>query len=143
MHLLYVDDDRINLLLFENACAELPGLTLSMAASGAEALEAAGERRPQLLVIDLHLPDTDGHALLQRLRQDAGLMDVPAFLCSADDPTRLLPAALDAGFRGCWAKPVDSRMLRHELQGLGLPTAVEAGPSASPCAGTRDVAAGS
>ena len=84
MRLLYVDDDRINLMLFENACAALPGLQLSTAASGAEALAAAREQPPQLLVIDLHLPDTDGPALLQRLRGEAALHQVPAFLCSAD-----------------------------------------------------------
>ena len=143
MHLLYVDDDRINLLLFENACAALPGVSLSTAASGGEALEVARERAPQLLVIDLHLPDTDGHALLQRLRQEAHLRDVPAFLCSADDPAQLLPAALDAGFRGCWAKPVDSQMLRRELAALGIQMADDARSFASPCAGTHDVTTGS
>jgi CheY-like chemotaxis protein len=73
MHLLYVDDDRINLMLFESACAALAGLRLSTAASGAEALELARADPPQLLVIDLHLPDTDGHALLHALRRDAAL----------------------------------------------------------------------
>ena len=135
MHLLYVDDDRINLLLFENACAALPGLDLSTAANGAEALASARDRPPQLLVIDLHLPDTDGHALLQALRQDARLTDVPAILCSADDPAQLLPAALDAGFRACWTKPVDSQMLRRELAAFGVSLAAESLP-----AGTHDMA---
>jgi CheY-like chemotaxis protein len=120
MQLLYVDDDRINLMLFENACAALPGLRLSTAASGAEALAVARAQPPQLLVIDLHLPDTDGRALLHALRQEAALPDVPAFLCSADDPVLLRQAALDAGFRGCWAKPMDSHTLRRELATLGL-----------------------
>ena len=120
MHLLYVDDDRINLMLFENACAALPGLQVSTAASGAEALDAARAQAPELLVIDLHLPDTDGHALLQALRRDADLPHVPAFLCSADDPAQLRQAALEAGFNGCWAKPMDSHTLRRELASLGF-----------------------
>ena len=72
MHLLFVDDDRINLMLFEAACAALPGVRVSTAASGAEALGLARNDPPQLLVIDLHLPDTDGYALLHALRRDAG-----------------------------------------------------------------------
>ena len=120
MQLLYVDDDRINLMLFENACAALPGLQLSTAASGAEALAAAREQPPQLLVIDLHLPDTDGPALLQRLRGEAALHQVPAFLCSADDGPELRCIAADAGFSGCWAKPIDGPGLQRELAAIGM-----------------------
>lgn len=120
MHLLYVDDDRINLMLFENACAALPGLQLSTAASGAEALEVARDQAPQLLVIDLHLPDVDGPALLERLRREAALHEVPAFLCSADEGPAVRRIAADAGFAGCWTKPVDSQSLRRELAALGM-----------------------
>jgi CheY-like chemotaxis protein len=119
MHLLYVDDDRINLMLFESACAALAGLRLSTAASGAEALELARADPPQLLVIDLHLPDTDGHALLHALRRDAALPEVPAYLCSADDSPEVRQAATAAGFAGCWSKPVDIQKLRRELSALG------------------------
>lgn len=120
MQLLYVDDDRINLMLFENACAALPGLQVSTASDGAEALQLAREQPPQLLVIDLHLPDTDGPTLLQSLRRDAALADVPAFLCSADDSPEVRRLAAAGGFAGCWAKPVDSHTLRRELAALGM-----------------------
>jgi CheY-like chemotaxis protein len=120
MHLLYVDDDRINLMLFENACAALDGVSVSAAASGTEALELARTQVPQLLVIDLHLPDTDGPALLSALRREAGLSDVPAFLCSADEGCEVQRIAAEAGFAGCWSKPVDSQTLRRELASCGL-----------------------
>jgi CheY-like chemotaxis protein len=120
MHLLYVDDDRINLMLFENACAALPGLQLSTAADGAEALQRVREMPPQLMVIDLHLPDTDGPALLRVLRREDGLAGVPAFLCSADDGPELRALATDAGFQGCWSKPIDGQGLRRELEALGM-----------------------
>ena len=120
MHLLYVDDDRINLMLFENACASLPGLQVCTAANGAEAMELAREQAPQLLVIDLHLPDCDGPELLQRLRSEAGLPEVPAFLCSADDGPAVRRIAADTGFAGCWTKPVDSQGLKRELAALGM-----------------------
>jgi CheY-like chemotaxis protein len=120
MHLLYVDDDRINLMLFEAACAALGGLKVSCATDGAEAIELAREQLPQLLVIDLHLTDTDGPAVLRLLRQQAGLADVPAFLCSADDGPSVRQLAAEAGFSGCWPKPMDSHSLRRELAALGF-----------------------
>jgi CheY-like chemotaxis protein len=120
MHVLYVDDDRINLMLFESSCAALAGVRVSTAASGAEALELAREQPPRLLVIDLHLPDTDGPALLQALRREAALADVPAFLCSADDGPTVRQIAADAGFTGCWTKPMNSDSLRRELAAVGF-----------------------
>jgi CheY-like chemotaxis protein len=123
MHLLYVDDDRINLMLFEAACAAVAGVQAWCAASGAEAMELAREQVPALLVIDLHLPDTDGPALLMALRLEAGLSDVPAFLCSADDGPAVQQIAAEAGFSGCWAKPMDSHGLRRELSALGFAAA--------------------
>lgn len=120
MHLLYVDDDRINLMLFENACAALPELRVRTAADGAEALELARQHAPQLLVIDLHLPDGDGTELLARLRGEIGLSQVPAVLCSADHDAVLRERATAAGFAACWTKPVDAGMLRQGLAALGL-----------------------
>ncbi len=120
MHLLYVDDDRINLMLFANACLGVPGLRLSTATDGAEALALAHNDPPQLMVIDLHLPDTDGHALLQQLRSGASLADVPAFLCSADNDPALRLTAQRSGFAACWPKPMDAQTLRRELAAHGI-----------------------
>jgi CheY-like chemotaxis protein len=115
MRLLYVDDDRINTLLFAEACRSLPGLEVEVAASGAEAVEVAAAWRPDLLVLDLHLPDTDGLALAATLRRPgAACAAAEAVLCTADDDPAVRAAAVDAGFAACWDKPVD----RSALPGL-------------------------
>jgi two-component system, OmpR family, response regulator len=109
MRVLYVDDDRVNTLLFVEACRFAPGLSVDTADSGAEALALALEAAtlPDVLVIDLHLPDTDGYALLATLRRTLpGLARTPAFLCTADDARSVQGQALAAGYAGCWAKPV-------------------------------------
>ncbi len=116
--LLYVDDDRINLLLFEELCRVAGGLEMQGATSGEEAIELARAFRPEVLVIDLHLPDTSGYALLAALRAEAGLAEVPAFLCSAEDPADVRDAARAAGFDGCWSKPVDVSALLADLERL-------------------------
>lgn len=119
MQVLYVDDDRINLMLFSSACAAVPGLQVRTAASGAEALELAREQAPQLLVIDLHLGDTDGATLLQALRE-AGVVEAPAYLCSADEGPEVDSLAQQAGFVGCWGKPVGVQQLRLALAAAGF-----------------------
>lgn len=120
MRVLYVDDDRINTLLFEETCRYAGGLEVLSAGSGAEALEVVAGFRPEVLVIDLHLPDTDGYALLAALRQAAVATALPAFLCTAEDPGDVAAAAQQAGFQGCWSKPVDLNAVLADLARLQL-----------------------
>jgi two-component system, OmpR family, response regulator len=120
MRLLYVDDDRINTLLFTETCRCAGGLELETAASGSEALECVANWLPELLVIDLHLPDTTGFDLLPAIRRaQPALAGVPAFLCSADDAVVVGPAALAAGFHSCWPKPAELPFVLGELTRLG------------------------
>jgi two-component system, OmpR family, response regulator len=118
MRLLYIDDDRINSLLFAEACRMVGGIHCETAADGVEGLEAAARLRPEVLVVDLHLPDTDGFALLGRLRAIDGLGEVPAFLCTAEEPSAVQAAAAAAGFRDCWPKPIDLARLMAALADL-------------------------
>lgn len=118
MHLLYVDDDRVNLMLFQHAAESIPSLRVSVADSAEEALDLARGDRPDLLVIDLHLPPGNGYELLRQLREQAGLRRVPAFLCTADDHAEVQRTAGEAGFAGVWSKPIDVPALRRTLAAL-------------------------
>ena len=115
MRVLYIDDDRINTLLFVEACRFAGGVEIETAGSGAEALEMVRAFAPQLLVIDLHLPDTTGYMLLPALREAAGVPALRAFLCTADEAEFVAGPARAAGFDGCWTKPVDLRPVLAEL----------------------------
>jgi CheY-like chemotaxis protein len=115
MRVLYVDDDRINALLFVEACRFAGGVEIETAGSGAEALELVQAFAPQLLVIDLHLPDTTGYLLLAALRERAGVPALRAFLCTADEAELVSGPAREAGFDGCWTKPVDLQQVLVEL----------------------------
>jgi CheY-like chemotaxis protein len=106
MRVLYVDDDRVNTLLLRQLCLGVAGVELQAAETGAEALELVADWRPQLLVIDLHLPDTDGYALLPRLRAALAEPALPAVLCTAEHPLDVADAAHAAGFQHTWTKPV-------------------------------------
>jgi CheY-like chemotaxis protein len=115
MRVLYIDDDRINSLLFVETCRFAGGVEVETAGTGAEALEMIQRTQPDLLVIDLHLPDTIGYDLLRVLRARLGRPDVPAFLCTADEAALVELPAREAGFDGCWTKPVDLQTVLTEL----------------------------
>ncbi len=116
MRVLYVDDDRINALLFEETVRFAPGVEIETAATGAEALELAARWQPELLVVDLHLPDANGLELLSRLRKAAGRAELPAYLCTADDAPERVREAKAAGFVRVWPKPVDLATVIDELK---------------------------
>jgi CheY-like chemotaxis protein len=122
MRVLYVDDDRVQALLFAEVCRVAADVEVETAASGAEALDLAGDFHPQLLVIDLHLPDTNGYALLPCLRRTLR-RPARAILCTADEAARVEGPAREAGFDGCWTKPVDPPAVIAELTRRGAPRA--------------------
>lgn len=105
VRVLYVDDDRINSLLFVETCRVAGGAEVETAATAGEALELVQAWAPDLLVIDLHLPDGNGYELLPALRSRLGTQP-PAFLCTADEAPLVEAPARAAGFEGCWPKPV-------------------------------------
>jgi CheY-like chemotaxis protein len=116
MRLLYVEDNRINALLFEEAVRMAEGIELRIVEDGEQALNVAADWAPELLVIDSHLPDVTGAVLLQRLRQLPSLAAVPAIMCSADaDPTDFQDAQA-AGFCGYWTKPIDLQRVLADLR---------------------------
>ena len=130
MRVLYVDDDRINTLLFVETCRVAGGFEVRSAASASEALLAVHDWAPDLLVIDLHLPDQSGYELLPALRSQLQAPDLPAYLCTADDERQVQTPARAAGFTGCWVKPVDLNIVLRVL--AQLRGGLEDGPSASP-----------
>ena len=106
LRVLYVDDDHVNSLLFVEICRVARGVDVKTAHTAAQALELARRWTPELLVIDLHLPDLDGYQLLRALRSCLDARP-PAYLCTADEALLVEGPARAAGFDGCWSKPVD------------------------------------
>ena len=119
---LYVEDDRIHLILMEEMFRLVPGWELRMAETGAEALAALAECRPAVVLVDMNLPDLTGLELRQRVGADAGLsaalQGARWVALSADDPSALVRAAREAGFDDYWLKPIDLSQLQRGLQHL-------------------------
>jgi len=111
---LYVEDHPVNVLLMQGLLAQRPSVRLRVAASGEEALNLVLDEPPQLLLLDLHLPDCRGAELLERLRALPGMQRVPAVAVTADDD-----AALDGtSFLEAWHKPLDLYATLRRLDAL-------------------------
>ena len=80
-----VVDDEENIVFLVESALNLHGFSTVAAASGREALRAVEEHRPDLVVLDVMLPDLDGFTVLRRLR-DAG-SQVPVLFLTAKDAT--------------------------------------------------------
>src|SRR5207247_7974919 len=85
---LYVEDNLSNLRLMEGIFSRRPDLRLMPAMQGSLGLELAREHAPDLILLDLHLPDINGEEVLSRLRSDPKVARVPVIVLSADATPR-------------------------------------------------------
>jgi signal transduction histidine kinase/DNA-binding response OmpR family regulator len=109
---LYVDDDQMTTDLVRRILAGQPDLTLRIAADGATALSLAAERRPDLVLLDLNLPDMGGDAVLRELRADPGTSTIPVVILSGDASPTTRARLADLGASGYLAKPFQPAQLR-------------------------------
>ena len=113
---LYVEDDPVNAMLMQGIVELRPGFVLHVARSGADAKRYVVDRRVDLLLCDLRLPDVAGDALLPELR-DAGLAaSVPALLVTAEAESVAADLARSGGFDGFWSKPLDVAATLRSLE---------------------------
>jgi CheY-like chemotaxis protein len=118
MRVLYVEDNRVNQILFEETIRLHGGIDLRLAENGAEALALVEQWRPEALVLDAHLPGMNGYELLLQLRGRPGLANTPAFMCSADALPEDMERGRRAGFVGYWTKPIDIARVMNDLDAL-------------------------
>ncbi|HEY0021385.1 MAG TPA: PAS domain S-box protein [Longimicrobium sp.] len=105
--LLYVEDNLANLSLVETILLSRPGWRVLPALQGGIGVELAREHRPDLVLLDLHLPDIQGDEVLRRLRADARTAGIPVVVVSAD-ATRASNDRLRAlGADAYLSKPID------------------------------------
>ncbi len=113
---LYVEDDRINIVLMEEVFRLMPGWTLHVAETGAQAMAMLPQVMPSLVLMDMNLPDMNGLQLIGLVRADPRLAALPCVALSADVMDDQRQRARAAGFQDYWLKPIDVRRLREQLE---------------------------
>ena len=115
---LYIEDNPSNTRLVTRIVARRPAIRLLSAASGELGLKMAREHRPDLILLDLHLPDISGDQVLAALRSDACTSEIPVGMLTADALAETREHMLAAGVRAFLTKPIEVRTLLGALDQL-------------------------
>jgi len=105
--LLYIEDNPINVMVVEELVASRSGLRIVSEPNGERGVARARELRPDLIMVDMQLPDFDGFEVLRRLRAAPETADIPCVVLSANAMPEDITRALAAGFAEYWTKPID------------------------------------
>jgi PAS domain S-box-containing protein len=103
---LYIEDNPSNLRLIERLLVRRPGVRLAVARNGQDGFQLAFEQNPDLILLDLHLPDISGEEVLHRLTSDHRTSAIPVVVVSADATTVQRKRLLRAGAKDYLTKPI-------------------------------------
>ncbi|MEP7058294.1 MAG: PAS domain-containing protein [Caldimonas sp.] len=114
--LLYIEDNHVNVLLVEELVRSLSGLKIESASTGAAGVARATALQPDLILVDLQLPDFDGFEVLRRLRAQPQTAATPCVALSANAMPEDIARGLAAGFADYWTKPIDFKTFLSALE---------------------------
>ncbi len=115
---LYIEDEPLNAVLMEEVFRTHPQWTLTVADDGASGLQHARAGRPDLVLIDMNLPDMNGLEVISALRNHDATRELRCIALSADAMREQIDAALSAGFDDYWTKPIDVPKVLADLARL-------------------------
>lgn len=111
--LLVVDDQPINIqLIYQIFSADHE---VFMATSGAQTLEFCAAQRPDLILLDVMMPDMDGHEVCRRLKADARTSDIPVIFVTAQNDPQEEAQGLALGAVDFISKPVNAAVVRARV----------------------------
>ena len=113
---LYIEDNLSNLTLIEHLLADRPDIQLTTAMQGRLGLDLARQHHPDLVLLDLHLPDLPGWDVLAALQADEATKDIPVVAVSADATPRQTERLLKLGARAYLTKPLDVDRFQKTLR---------------------------
>ena len=113
--LLYIEDDPVNAMVMAALIGQRPSLGLKVATTLAEGFAAIQHEAPELLLLDMQLPDGRGTDLLQTLRADPRWAGLPVIMVSADALDDSMREAMAAGANAYVTKPLDFDQLLRQI----------------------------
>ncbi|CAD5373441.1 putative Histidine kinase [Rubrivivax sp. A210] len=118
---LYIEDNPVNALLVREMLAHRPAVLLEVAVDGNSGLASARRLRPDLMLVDMQLPDIDGHAVLRALCADPLTAGIRCVALSANATPGDITFALAAGFIDYWTKPIEFQRFLAGIDALLAP----------------------
>ena len=118
MKTVLIADDKATGRELVRTVLEKEGFTVIEASDGLEAVRAAEENQPDLIILDLHMPGLDGFGVIQQLRRDQRFAATPIMALTASAMQGDRERALSVGFTGYVTKPIRLGALRGEVERL-------------------------
>ena len=113
--ILVVDDDPTTRML-ARATLEKSGLTVVEGVNGHEAIELATESTPDLILLDVEMPELDGFEACARIRSRPEIAEIPIIMLTGREDDESIKAAYDSGATDFVAKPVSWPLLTHRVR---------------------------
>lgn len=113
-----IEDNPVNMALLEEAFMRWPDVRFEGAPDGRRGLALTKSLRPDLVLLDMQLPDMDGYQVLHALRADPATRDTCVVVVSASAMPEEIERALGAGAERYWTKPLDFHLFEDELPQL-------------------------
>jgi PAS domain S-box-containing protein len=129
---LSIEDNPSNTRLITRILARRPAIHLLHAGTGACGLRIAREEQPDLILLDLHLPDSDGDCVLERLAADPRTAAIPVIVITADAVPGKREKLLAAGADAFLTKPIDVRAFLASVDQFLKPITGEGGGAKEP-----------
>jgi CheY-like chemotaxis protein len=104
---LYVEDNLSNVELVRGILSRMPAVELIPAMQGGMAVDLAAQHRPDVILLDLNLPDIAGDEVLRRLHADARTSEIPVVVLTADATQATIARVRSHGIAGYLTKPLD------------------------------------
>ena len=112
---LYVEDNADNRLLVRRVL-EADGFTVMECSNPNQALDMAQQVQPNVILMDINMPEVDGYTLTARIKSTSGLENVPVLALTANVMRGDRERSLEAGCDGYIQKPIDIDTLASQIQ---------------------------
>jgi PAS domain S-box-containing protein len=109
--ILSIEDNAANSQLIQRILERSPNIHLLSAMQGVNGLALARQHRPDLVLLDIHLPDINGDEVLKRLQEDASTAHIPVVIVSADATEKQVERLMSAGATHYLSKPINVKEL--------------------------------
>jgi CheY-like chemotaxis protein len=119
MKILYVEDNDDNVYMLKNRLSRA-GFTVVIATNGAQGIAMANSEQPDLILMDLTLPDIDGEEATRRLKGDPATKHIPVLALTANAMSADREKAIAAGCDDFDTKPVDMPRLLEKIAALKI-----------------------
>lgn len=113
---LYIEDEPVCVELLRGMLEVLPGIQLLHAPTGRQGVEMVRSLRPDMVLLDMHLPDIGGVEVVRELSHDMSERGMRVTILTGDQLNMDIIKAMSLGAYEYWVKPLDHRVLRDGLR---------------------------